>query len=168
MPLIPLTLRMEWSFVFAFVHPPDSTAAAAVNAVGFVAAVVVASTFLRFGFPYWKVTFRVGREEFRGVFVLSLAAAFLIMLTTAEFFGSLGGFFRNSMTEASEFLALLTSLISSIAFSAMLWLRGSSAGQSLLIAMAKTIGSPVAAGVAYLTAHSGNVRFAAVIIGLTL
>ena len=168
MPLIALALNIAWEFVFSFVYPPDEAYILVVNCVWFLFDVVIAYTFLRFGYSYWKEAFGVSKATFRSMFVLAVGGALLIMLTGAEFFGGLGGFFRDSPVEASRFIACLQNLVMSVGFLAMLWLRRSSAGQSLLIAVSKTIGTSLTVGIFYLSDHRDNWQFIAVVIGLTL
>lgn len=131
MPIVALGLNIAWESIYAF-HglSTDVSAQAVINVVWALADLVIVYTFFRYGRS--ELGKFVAKPMFVGWSVLVFAASFVVQwLFIAQF-----GFSR-----ASEYSAFLQNLLMSGLFIAMFVARRGSRGQTLLIAIAKWIGT---------------------------
>jgi hypothetical protein len=169
MPLIPLALNLAWEFLHAVVFPQGTSGVElVVSYVWLVMDVIIATTFIRFGFRHYRDAFGLTRTGFFSTTAFTFVAAFLIMGTGLPFFAQFREFFGNSLVQSAYFIAYLQNLVMSAAFIVMLWLRRTSEGQSLWIAVSKMLGTAPTVGIVYLTVyHPADWYFMAAIIGVT-
>lgn len=131
MPVAALTLNIAWEWLYALVGLSEGGGVqTAVNVVWGLADVLILVTFLRFG--YAEFSPQLGRAAFwTGSMVLLGASAAVQLLFLAEFGDRL----------APVYSAFLQNLLMSGLFVAMFLSRGGPRGQSLVIAVAKWLGT---------------------------
>lgn len=132
MPVAALALNFAWETTYAFYefHNSGVTAQAVVNVVWAVADVVIVYTYLRYGRA--ELPGFVTRPAFAVWSVLVFASAFAVQWLFVAHFGT---------HEASRYSAFLQNLLMSGLFIALYAGRRGRRGQSLVIAVAKWLGT---------------------------
>jgi hypothetical protein len=169
MPLIPLALNLAWEFFHSVVFTEGATDVESVITFVWLAVdVCITATFVIYGYRHYQAIFRVSRITFYVLTVFVFVSAFLIMGTGIPFFADFTTYFRGSLAQSAIFIAYVQNLVIAAGFIGMLWLRRSSEGQSLWIAISKMIGTGVV-GIPYAVIdHPDNWYFMGVVNGLTL
>ena len=130
-PVAALALNFAWEAIYAVRSLDDGPdVQGVVNLVWFAADAVIVGTFLRYGraeLPAW-----ITRPLFAGWALLMLTMGFGVQLLFVGEFG---------WSDAPRYSAFLQNLLMSALFIAMLVARGGTRGQSLVIAVAKWIGT---------------------------
>ncbi|RBM14410.1 hypothetical protein [Streptomyces sp. PT12] len=133
MPFVPLALNATWEFTFGFLEPSPWALQVVVNIVWFCFDVVILVTY-----------FRYGREEFARL----ADARWFVPWSVAVLAGSLAVMYLTAREFAGDpdhpvdaYSALFSNLVMSMCFIGMLLRRGSSAGQSMTIAVSKAVGT---------------------------
>ena len=127
MPVVALCLNLSWEFLYTVVYPGDLMATISF-ASWLILDVVIAWTIVRYG-P--RQFYRLSPRTFYAGFAVVLAAApVAILVISAEFDDPMG-----------RYAAFGQNLVMSALFLAMLYHRGSAAGQSLAIGVAKLLGT---------------------------
>jgi hypothetical protein len=131
MPVAALALNIAWEWQYAVIGiTGDGGVQTVVNVVWGLADAVILFTFLRFG--YAEFARLVGRTAFGAGTAVLLAAAVAVQLVFLAEFGS---------RMAPVYSAFLQNMLMSGLFIAMLFARGGTRGQSLVIAVAKWLGT---------------------------
>jgi hypothetical protein len=131
MPVAALMLNIAWEWLYAFLDLTSTPGVQGyVNLVWALADVAIVVTFFRFGFA--EFSDRIGRRTFvvGGAGLLAVAVAVQLLF--------LGEFGRGN---GEVYSAFLQNLLMSGLFIAMFLARGGSRGQSLVIAVAKWLGT---------------------------
>ncbi len=129
MPLAALCANISWEFTFSFLQPP-SAIQHGVNLVWFALDAIILFQLLRYGPREFA---DLARPIFYALVGLTLATAFGAVLLTTDTFRDKGAY-----------AAFGQNLMMSALFIAMLYRRRSLRGQSLGIAVCKTIGTALA------------------------
>ena len=130
MPLWALGLNICWEIIYAFQGIANPTVQAIANSVWACCDAFIVVTYFKFGkskFP------KKARNRFIPYSVLSFVTCFIIQLAFILSF--------KNYVEAAQYSAFLQNVVMSILFVLMLAKRGSSEGQSMLIAVAKWLGT---------------------------
>jgi len=123
-----LNLAWEWTYgIYGLLGPP--TAQSVINLVWAVADVIIVYTFFRFGRAEFPT---LTRAVFVGWGLLVIGVSFAVQLLLIREFG---------LNDAARYSAFLQNLLMSGLFIAMLVARRGLRGQSLVIAVAKWIGT---------------------------
>ncbi|AYY13362.1 hypothetical protein EF847_12330 [Actinobacteria bacterium YIM 96077] len=130
MPLTALALNITWEFIFAFLVPGRFGLQVAINVVWFCFDVVILYTYFAFGRKEFPAS--VHQRWFIPWGVLLVAISFVTQYSAAREFPDL---------PMDTYTAFVVNVIMSVAFITMLARRGSRAGQSLVIATSKWLGS---------------------------
>ncbi|WGV25819.1 hypothetical protein [Halotia branconii] len=143
MPLVAVCLNISWEFIFSFIFPSSKPQLYIRNYVWFFLDSIILIQYLKFG----KLNFRQhsSKTAFYAAFFSVLAVSFFNMLFIVYEFG------RNN---SATYIAFQINLIMSMLFIYMLLSRGSVAGQSMYIAIAKMIGTACASVSVYLSQPS--------------
>ena len=133
MPFWALAMNIAWEGIYAV---SDLSAGIGlqpiVNLLWFLMDIVILGTYLKHGRQEW--TSRGGDKAFYAWTALGIAAMFAVQMAFYAEFGNEGHL-------SAQYSAFVQNLIMSVAFIDMLKRRGSSKGQSLLLAVAKWIGT---------------------------
>lgn len=139
MPFFALGLNFTWeliytvSDIFLEAHGPlvgMNAAQAVVNACWVILDVIILSTYFRYGKKEWPET--VSESLFIPWSILILVCCFSLQLVFIKEFGFI---------MAAQYSAFLQNVLMSVMFIGMLMKRGDTEGQSLLLAVAKWIGT---------------------------
>ena len=132
MPFWALALNIAWEFLYATfgLKAAGFTEQIAINFIWFLLDIGLLYTYIRFGKKHFP--FMLQKSWFGAWTLLILATAFIIQYSFIHEFGLLMG---------AVYSAFLQNLLMSVLFIGMLAQRNSSEGQSLLIAIAKCIGT---------------------------
>ena len=160
MPIVALTLNLNWEIVFALFIPPYGTADAGLIPYGGLKAqvifliwatldLVILATYFKYGYKYFARSFNVTRAQWVGFTVAMLIFSFFVMYTGGMFFWQFEEYFGHDQIEGAKLIAFVQNALMSISFIAMFYMRGSTDGQSFTIAWAKWIGTSLTGGVIY-------------------
>ncbi|MGL4620499.1 transmembrane-type terpene cyclase [Chroococcidiopsis sp.] len=142
MPLVALCMNISWEFIFSFVFPSRKPQLY-INYVWFFLDLVIVIQYLKFNkFEFSK---HFPQNFFHPTFFSVLAVSFFNMLFITYEFGRDRG---------AIYTAFQINLIMSMLFISMLLSRGDVRGQSMYIAIAKTIGTACASLSLYLSGSS--------------
>lgn len=133
MPLFALSLNLGWELLYAYNAFTQSTGPALqgiINACWALFDIGIVYTYFRYGRRYWPQAF--SRNAFVGWSILVFLTAFALQLIFFLEFGYYAG---------SRYSAFLQNLLMSILFIGMFVSRKGSEGQTLVIAVAKWIGT---------------------------
>ena len=130
MPLWALGLNICWEVIYAFNGIANPSVQAVANAVWAVCDALIVVTYFKFGKD--KLPEKL-RDKFIPYSVLAFASCLVLQLS---FF-----LYCDSYVEAAQFSAYAQNVAMSILFIVMLYKRGSSEGQTMMIAVAKWIGT---------------------------
>jgi hypothetical protein len=136
MPLVALCTNVSWEFIFSFLYP-HGPVQRPVDIVWFSLDLVIIFQLLRYGpreFP------DLSKRTFYAMLGLVLATSFCAVLSVTREFGDWDGVYS----------AFGQNLLMSVLFVAMLRARGSPRGQSVPIALTKTLGTGLASVAFYL------------------
>lgn len=136
MPLVTLCANVSWEFIFSFLYP-HGPIQRPVDIVWFSLDLVILFQLLRYGpreFP------DLSKRTFYAMFGLALTTSFCAVLSVTHEFGDWDG----------AYSAFGQNLLMSVLFVAMLYSRGLPRGQSLSIALTKTLGTGLASVAFYL------------------
>lgn len=131
-PCIPILLNITWEITYVFTLPinSDTIVYITINAAWFLLDIGILATFLLYGRRSLRISSRL--------LFIAWTVAILLLSTAVQLaflweFGSISG---------ARYSAFLSNLVMSVAFLAMFAARGGGrAGQSVLLAVAKAIGS---------------------------
>jgi len=131
-PFFALALNIAWESIYTFygLRTSPFDVQTLINAVWFLFDLGILYTYLKFGKQYFLESLPPG--WFLPWSLLGLVMAFLVEYAFAREFGHLKG---------GSYAAFLQNLLMSVLFITMLVQRGSTAGQSLIIAVSKWIGT---------------------------
>ena len=131
-PFVALALNIAWEFLYTVLgfRTSPTDVQTIINAVWFLFDIGILCTYLRFGRQYFPSS--LPQSWFLPWSLLVLLMAFLVEYSFAREFGELKG---------GSYAAFLQNLLMSVLFITMLAQRGSTAGQSLVIGVAKWIGT---------------------------
>lgn len=133
MPFWALAMNITWEGIYALSEIRVSVQVqSVVNLLWFILDIVILALFFKYGKTEWD-QHKAG-WTFYAWSVLGIAAMFLVQMSFIREFGTAGH-------ASAQYSAFIQNLIMSIAFINMLHKRGSSKGQSLLLAVAKWIGT---------------------------
>jgi hypothetical protein len=132
MPFFALALNIAWELIYTFYGLRTSPAdvQTIINAIWFLFDLGILYTYLRFGKKDFPSS--IPQSWFLPWTILGLVMAFLLQYAFASEFGQMKG---------GSYAAFLQNLLMSVLFITMLAQRGSTAGQSLVIAVSKWIGT---------------------------
>ena len=131
-PFVALALNIAWEFLYTVLgfRTSPTDVQTIINAIWFLFDVGILYTYLKFGRQYFPSSLPQG--WFLPWSLLVLLMAFLVEYAFAREFGELKG---------GSYAAFLQNLLMSVLFITMLVQRGSTAGQSLVIGVAKWLGT---------------------------
>ncbi len=160
MPIVALTLNLNWEIVFSLFIPPYGSADAGLIPYGGLKAqvifliwatlnFVILFTYFKYGYKYFAKVYSITRTQWIGFTVAMLIFSFFVMYTGGMFFWQFEEYFANDQIEGAKLIAFVQNALMSISFIAMFYMRGSTDGQSFTIAWAKWIGTSMTGGVIY-------------------
>lgn len=142
MPLVALCLNISWEFIFSFVFPSYKPQLY-INYVWFFLDLVIVIQYLKFNKLEFSKHFP--KNFFHAAFFSTLVVSFLNMLLITYELGR---------EQGAIYTAFQINLIMSMLFISMLLSRDNVRGQSMYIAIAKTIGTACASIAFYLSGSS--------------
>jgi hypothetical protein len=129
MPLFALALNFAWEFLYGFIVPAADSTQHIVNIVWFSLDVLIVITFFLYGFQFFPKG--LNKVQFFSWGILVFALGFLLQFL----------FHAQFESHAEGFSAFLQNVLMSILFIGLLIRRTTTEGQSLLIAIAKCLGT---------------------------
>jgi hypothetical protein len=131
-PFFALALNLAWELIYAVIGVRTSPAdvQTAINVIWFLFDIGILYTYLKFGKQYFPTS--LPQSWFLPWTVLVLVMAFLVQYAFLREFGQMKG---------GSYAAFLQNLLMSVLFITMLAQRGSTTGQSLVLAVSKWIGT---------------------------
>ena len=160
-PIWALGLNIAWEFLHFVLG---------LQAAGWAAQVVINLTWFLLDLGLVYTYFRYGRKYFPESLKPSLFYAWGILVLAVSFIVQLAFILEFSLVFAATFAAYLQNLLMSVLFITMLVSRGSSEGQSMLIAVCKFLGSlapTISIGILGSSMFGGTIIFV-LIIGLLM
>lgn len=133
MPAFAIFFNISWEFIFSFVipflHPIDSALELVINIIWFLSDSLIFYTYLLYGRKYFPNG--IDKKWFLPWSLLGLAVSFLFVLLIS----------LDLLDYYGMYAAFISNLLMSVLFIDMLVRRGSPEGQSMVIAVAKCIGT---------------------------
>ncbi|TPG33948.1 hypothetical protein [Flavobacterium pectinovorum] len=135
MPLVPLALNLGVEFVFSFYDRFNLL----FSYTWFLLDLGIVYTYFRYGYSSFSKYYHLGKKQWYFISILALLIGILINLFGHQFFAHLLKELPD--TDVSIFFSVLTCIFMSICRLAMFFQRGSSEGQSFIIACVIMIGN---------------------------
>ena len=137
MPLFALALNLAWEFTFSFIHPPENLLMARIMFIlWLILDLIILYTFLKYGYENLKCKNLITKKELNIFTILAILFSIIFIIL---FVNDISILYKNSIVQASGFIANLQNLIMSILFVNMILNRGNTLGQSIFIAIFKWI-----------------------------
>ena len=139
MPFFALALNLAWEFTFSFIYPPENLLMARIMFIlWLILDLIILYTFFKYGYKNLKCKNLITKKELNIFAILAILFSIVFLIL---FVNDISILYKNSIVQASGFIANLQNLIMSILFVNMILNRGNTLGQSIFIAIFKWIGT---------------------------